>query len=33
VEVSTIQPRSVIKTDICNSHIRHIYVFNSEPKP
>jgi hypothetical protein len=33
VEVSIIQPRSVIKTDIRNSHIRHIYVFNSEPKP
>jgi hypothetical protein len=33
VEVSIMQPRSVIKTDLCNSHIRHIYVFSSEPKP
>jgi hypothetical protein len=33
VEVSIIQPRPVIKTYICNSHIRHIYVFSSESKP
>jgi hypothetical protein len=30
VAVSIIQPRWVINTDICHSHIRHIYVFNSE---
>jgi hypothetical protein len=32
VEVSIIQARSIIKTDLCNSHIRHIYVFSSELK-
>jgi hypothetical protein len=32
VEVSIIQPRSVIKPDLSRSRIRHIYVFNSEPK-
>jgi hypothetical protein len=33
VEVSIMQTRWVINTNLCNSHIRHIYVFNSESKP
>jgi hypothetical protein len=33
VEVSVRQLCSVIDTDLCRSHIRHILMFSSEPKP
>jgi hypothetical protein len=33
VEVSVMQPRLVIVTDLCNSYIRHIYAFSLESMP
>jgi hypothetical protein len=33
VEVCVMQPRLFIDTDLCNSHLRHIYVCNSELMP
>jgi hypothetical protein len=33
VEVSVVGLRLIIDADLCNSHIRYIHVFGSEPKP
>jgi hypothetical protein len=33
VEVCAMRLRSVLNPDLCRSHIRHIYVLSSEPKP
>jgi hypothetical protein len=33
VEVSVLRQHLIIDADICNFHIRHIYMFSSELKP